>query len=506
MEAPPLRLQARTGRPDRRRLYALAGCLLAALPALLVAYPPITDLPQQLAQIPLCAEALSGASPDYRVQWLTPNKLSYPLLGLAWLALPPSASPRLATALIAVTWVLALHWLAARRRRSVAAAALAGLLLFNHVFYLGLFNFVVGLAVFVFWFDALERERTHTARFARTVLTCGVGGLLLYLAHALWLVAGLGWLVLVTLWDRRPFRWQLAAAAGLVPTLALVLLWYPSLSGAGWGSVSSYGPSPIVRLSFAGLTNATLGGLRGWLEPLAMLAVFIWIGLGLWQHRNRLGETVDPRLLTAAILFLLVALVLPDKVDRTLRFASRWMPVGGALLLLALPPPAIRPLLRRGLAMAILTAFCLSTASAWISFERDELRGLDTALAGLPPEPRVLGLDFVRSSPRMKQPVYMQLHAYAQLFHGGRLNFSFASMASSLVVKTDLATPDGWTPGLEWAPQLLRPSDLDHFDFALLHAPPAVVSRLLDQEERLLPLTPAAPWQLFRIAPEPAGR
>ena len=74
---------------ERRRWpYAIAGCLLAAAPALLVTFPPITDLPQQLAQIPLAAEAISGTAPDYTVQWWTPNKLSYPLLALAWWALP----------------------------------------------------------------------------------------------------------------------------------------------------------------------------------------------------------------------------------------------------------------------------------------------------------------------------------------------------------------------------------------------------------------------------------
>ena len=501
MEAPSPRRQDRTARPDRRRLYALAACLLAALPALLGGLPPITDLPQQLAQIPLAGETLSGAQPDYRLQWLSPNKLSYPLLALSWLALPPLAAARLATALVAATWVLALHWLAARRRRPAAGALLAGLLLFNHVFYLGLFNFVVGLAAFAFWLVALER-RGAEAPLARTALICGAGGLLLYLAHALWLAAGLVWLAVVTLWDRRPLRWQLAAAAGLAPTLGLTLLWYPSLGGAGWGSLSSYGPSVLARLSFAGLTNATLGGLKGWPEPLLMLALLAWIAVGLWQHRRDAAAAVDRRLLAAALLLLLASVLLPDKVDRTLRFASRWAPVGWALLLLALPPPAMRPALRRGLAAAAVTLFCLSTAVAWRGFARDELRGFAAALDALPPRPALLGLDFVRASPRFKNPVYMHLPAYAQLLHGGRLGFSFVSLASSLVVKRELAVADPWTPGLEWAPQLLRRSDLEHFDFALLHAPAEVVSGLRQQDPRLLPVTPPAPWQLFRVQPE----
>ncbi len=285
-----------------------------------------------------------------------------------------------------------------------------------------------------------------------------------------------------------------------------MLLWYPSLGGAGWGSVSSYGPSLLARLSPAGLTNATLGGVRGWLEPLAMLALFGWIGVGLWQHRHELAAATDRRLLAAAALFVVVALLLPDKVDRTLRFASRWMPVGWALLLLALPSPALRPPLRRGLALAVVALFCLATAVAWRGFDRHELDGLTPALDQLPPRPTLLGLDFVRASPRLKQPVYMHLPAYAQLRHGGRLGFSFVSLASSLVVKRELALPDPWTPGLEWAPQLLRPSDLERFDHLLVHAPLELTAGFLAQEERLVPLTGEAPWRLFRIADPPPAR
>ncbi len=474
------------------------------MPAVLASFPPITDLPQQLAQISLAGEALSGQAPGYRVQWLTPNKLSYPLLAFAWTALPPLAAARLAAALVAAVWVLAVHWLAARRRRPAAAAALAGLLAFNHVFYLGLFNFVVGLAVFVWWLEAVDRAPREDLRFLRTAAVCAIGGLLLYLAHALWLVAGLGWLALIALWDRRPVRWHLAAAAGLVPTLLLVLLWYPSLGGAGWGSISSFGTPVLARLSFAGLTNATLGGLKGWLEPLTMVALAGWIGLGLWQHRGDLRATVDRRLLAAAFLFLLAAVLLPDKIDRTLRFAARWMPIGAALLLLALPAPALRPALRRAAAAVLVVAFCLSTGAVWREFGRQELGGLTTALETLPPAPTLLGLDFVRDSPRIKTPAYMHLPAYGQLLHGGRLGFSFVSLASSLVVQRDLAVPDPWTPGLEWAPQLLRHTDLEHFDHALVHAPADLMASFMAQEERLVPLTPAAPWRLFRVAGQPA--
>lgn len=493
---------------------AVAAVVLTAVPAAVAPYPPITDLPQQLAQIPLLGDALDGARPELTTRWLAPNKLSYPLLGAAWAALPPRPAARLAAALVAAAWVLSLHWLAARRGRSAAAATLAGVLTFNHAFYLGLFNFVVGLAAFAFWFVELaaDPEPAGGRRPAwRTALGTAAGSLALYFAHALWLAAGLVWLAAAWL-IRRPPPGRLAAhAVGLVPALALVAAWYPSLGGEGWRSISSYGPASLSRLLPATLTNWTLGGITGWLEPVAMLAVLTWLAVALWQHRGRLRQAVDLELVAAAVLFLLAALTLPDKVDRTLRFASRWMPVGWALVVVALPPPAVRGPLRRAGALAVLALFCLTTAVTWRAYGRQELAGLDASLAALPTGSAVLGLDYVRHSPRFKQPAYMHLPAYAQLLGGSRLGFSFTSLASSLVVRRDLARPDPWTPGLEWAPQLLRDTDLDHFDYLLLHAPAPLAAGLMEQESRLEPVTGEAPWRLFHIAdragraPEPAA-
>ena len=79
-----------------RALYALACLTLVSMPFLVVQIPPITDLPQQLAQIPLALDTISGEAPEYRIQWLSPNKLSYPLLGISWALFEPYGAAAMA--------------------------------------------------------------------------------------------------------------------------------------------------------------------------------------------------------------------------------------------------------------------------------------------------------------------------------------------------------------------------------------------------------------------------
>jgi hypothetical protein len=62
-----------------------------ALPFLAVTFPPITDLPQHVAQVRLLFDALGDPGSPYRVQWLTPYSLVYGVLALAWVLVEPIA-------------------------------------------------------------------------------------------------------------------------------------------------------------------------------------------------------------------------------------------------------------------------------------------------------------------------------------------------------------------------------------------------------------------------------
>ena len=497
---------------SRPHAYVLSAALCSAallLPFLLVEIPPITDLPQQTAQMRLLFEAMGdgqGTPPTLRVQAVDPNKLGYLPLLVGWLLLPPLAAGRLAVAAMGLLWVVSIHALAHSTRRSPASAAIASLFFFNHTMYWGLLNFLVGLPVYcLFWLRVRLLPREQVSRGSMLQLTVLL--LLLYSAHVLWFAAGMGFLLLAALAKRFPP----ATLATVLPSLALVAWWYPRFAASGFVSETTWGLSPLGRLHPDWLLNSGLGGLRGNGEGLVALALLLWLGLGLGQHlwrsRREAGTSgIDRGLLATAALFLLAALTLPGVVQHTIFFASRWLPVAAVCLVLALPPPRLRPLLHVAFPLLLWAGLMTATLTAWTEFEHQELEGLHSGLATIPAESRVLGLDFVRTSEVIQGFPFYHLYAWSQALEGAELAHSFANEASSLVVFTDLPRRFPWTEGLDWQARKVRRSDIPHFDFVLVHAAPEVHSVFL-ADERLVPATPTARWRLYRVrdvGPHPA--
>jgi hypothetical protein len=480
---------------DGERLVAFVACaLLVALPFLTVTFAPITDLPQHLAQVRLLHEALANPDGPYRIQWLTPYLLGYVPLGLAWWLVPNVTAGRIAMLILAGLWSLAIHWLAFQRGRPAAAAIVASALFYSHVTYWGFYSFVLGWPVFVLWF--LLTTRAGSARFRRSdvLLYLGAAGFL-YVSHALWLAAGIAWLVLRSVVARIPLRTLGLQLASVSPVLVGAAFWYRQLSG--FSSPTHWIVTPSARLSFSWAVDSTLGGLHGPLESAMIVIVGAWIGLGVYQHRDRLSDGLDCDLCLAAGFFLVLALVLPEKHQNTIAFASRWQPLAAIALLLGVPAPAWDRGLRNASALAVVAVFILVTSLAWMRFEREEWAGLPESLAALPANPRVLGLDYVKTSPIVRGRPFLQGFAYAQVVRGGQLNFSFAEFAPmGVVYKTPRARL--WTRGLEWFPERLTASDFSHFDYTLVNAEEWRHSSLA-ASRTLTPVTERGRWRLYRI-------
>jgi hypothetical protein len=466
-----------------------------ALPFGLVQYPPVTDLPQHIAQVRLFIETVTDANPDYRIQWFTPYSLFYVLPGLAWALLPTDEVARAATLALALLCTLAIHLLAARRQRPIAAAILASVLFFNHAVYWGFLSFVFGWLSFVAWF-LVTTGRRKAPSVGDALLLCG-GALVLYASHALWFVIGMVWLLLHALVHRLPWRILAFRLLSVSPVMVVAAIWYPRLAAGGFVSPTVWFVSPAERVSPSWLVDAVFGGLQGGAEYLVLGVLSLWLVASVWQNRGDLRGKVNIDLSLLAVLFLLMGLLLPDQHMNTIQFAARWLPAAMIAAVLAVPAPTVMPRLHVPLAAVVLATFCLTTAVAWQRFERDELSGLDASLAALPPASRVIGLDFVKESEIVKGRPFLQTFAYAQVLRGGALNFSFAGFAPSPVVyRQREAQP--WTPNLVWFAERVQKSDLGYFDYALLNGADRVHAAFA-AEASLAPLTGSGRWRLYEV-------
>jgi len=413
---------------------------------------------------------------------------------------------------IGMLWIAAVHLLAYRRGRSAASATIASLFFFNHIVYWGFYSFAVGWPAFLIWFS-LTTENPKDQWSVRECLIWIGAGLLLYMGHVLWFIAGIAWLVVYSLVFRSPARVVLARVTYVVPLVVAVAIWYPLLSESTMSTPALWGTDPLSRLSFEWLTDAALGGLRSfpiiagpsldfprvdW-EALTFALVLGWVLLSVWQNRNEIGAKTDWGLLLAAGMFLVFVLVLPDKYMNTIRFANRWMPIAMILLVLAVPAPRVRPLLRQGMALLVLAAFCMPVSAGWLTFQKKELSGLPEALQALPESPRLLGLNLGQQSEIVKGYPFIQIFAYGQVMRGGILNFSFAEFSPCLVVYKDRFIRP-WTGGLEWFPDRVKESDLNYFNHVLINGTEQTHA-VASANARLKPVTSQGRWRLYRILP-----
>jgi hypothetical protein len=472
-----------------------AGAILT-LPALLVRRPPVLDLPQLLEQVELLGRVLAGRAPDLELHAAGPNRLGYLFVLLGRVAGGDAWGPRLAVALAVAVWIASVAWICVRLGRPLGAGLLATTLAYSSLLYAGFFNFLAGVVPLAFWAVELRRDPAHSPAWA-IALRSLAGALLLYAAHALWLVVGgfavATWVLLV----RFSRREALARAAGVAPVVALALAWSGQLATGGWQSNVRMVVAPLDRLTSPRfLTTVFWGGLEGWVEVALFGVLVLWLAgscVVAWRTR---GRGADSFLLLFGALTLLLVFLAPGKMDHTVLFAWRWGPFAALALLLG-APPLLPPRVATAGAAAVVLVFALATARAWRGFEREDLRGLEAALAAVPEGGRVLGLDFVRRSPRFKVQPYVQMFAYASVERRAATAFSFAEVASSLVTYRDLPRPRAWTPSLESFPFWVRAGDLEFFDVVLFHGDAGASAWLTERLPGLIPVAGDGRWWLL---------
>jgi hypothetical protein len=475
-------------------LLALLGCILAAIPFLVIEFPPLTDLPQHLAQVRLFAETFNNPDSPYRIQWITPYSLVYGVLGASWVIFGPENAGRLGMLVIVIFWIVMLHFLAYKMKRPVLAAFLASILFFGHILYWGFYQFAFGWPLFIGWILLTKIE--FRSRW-KEGLAFFLASIVLYTAHIFWFLLALGWLVARHVIFKGDLKKLILRVAVAAPFLLLGIAWYPSLAAYGFKSQTIWATTPFERLSPVWLVDASFGGVRGSMEYVFFALLVGWVVLACLRNRQALLSKMDKELLLLSAFLFLLALVLPDKQTNTIRFCQRWVPPAFAFLLLSLPELRIRKNILTSVVLSIVSVFFALTSLSWIAFESSEMSGLKESLAALPDGPRVLGLSYIKESTILKGWPFIQVFAYSQVYRGGELNFSFADFRPSLVIyRQPRRFP--WTPALEWFPEKAKNSDLSFFEYSLINADEDLHASIR-ANSILQQITSNGRWRLYKV-------
>lgn len=485
--------------------YVLLGSVAIAIPILSVKLPPSTDLPQHVAQGQLFWDALQNPATDYQIHWLIPYSAVYIVIGFLWKILPALEVGRATLLVVGILWVATLQGLCRAHNRAPEAGLIATIFFFNHCLYWGFLSFIFGFPFFVAIVCLMTSERVLSAQKHPWRDAALFGGVcfLAYLSHVLWFGVAMIWCAAATLLFRIPIRNLRARLTTALPTIGMAAWFYIGLrSKTAAVNPATYGAfwvhTPILRIATPWTVDALLGGLQGWIEPMVLAFCTIWAAVGVLQARRKGLSQADAHLLFAGSLLIALGLILPFKYQNTIFFSDRWVPFGGALVFLAFPPAQIGRLWRNTIAVALLALFICYTTVKWRAFEQTELSGLREAIEALPEKPRLLGLDFVRTSQVVKSyAAFLQMPAYGQVHRGGVLNFSFADFPQTFV-QYKSHEPHPWSSGLEWRPDRLRPSDLQYFDFVLVNGDEPAQA-LFSGNPALTRVTQTGHWRLYRI-------
>ena len=458
---------------SRQRVVALlATFFVLSLPILSARWMPLSDLPQQLAHIELLSE-VGPHDPMYERHLLIPYSLFY-ILGLALrAAVPPWALAHAVVLLSLLIFCVAVHALAAKARVPIILAVVASTLFYSTPLYWGFRSFVFGFGAFTLWVFSCDAQRSRS--FALETLRIMVTGGLLYLSHALFFAFGLLWFAFYHLGTRRLGLSLLAPRLlGILPWLIAGLLWYPSLRGRGYDSGLRWMHMPWQRLAPTRLLGFVFGPFTD--PSVAILAGTIVVALAWLLLINR-GEqrklvTEDPSrfaLQATAILAIAFTLFLPDLVQNTAYFATRWAPIAAVATILSVPVTRNPPRWITVALAAASLAFAAQTTAAWKRFSEQDASGLTEALDALPEGRNVLGLVYPRATRDFAHRPLIHVYAYAQALRDARVSFTFASLATMPVTYRSLPErPESWTRDLEWTPEHFVDSDESYIDYAII--------------------------------------
>lgn len=493
--------------PGERLFWCLFGgcCVAALLPLWLVEYLPMADLPQHAVQIAIWRHwndpgfGAGGLAYHeiYRPSWFTPYLGGYSLAALFSLLVPVPEAIKVVLSLAAIGIPVATLRLLRESGGDRWWVFSCFPVLVGRSFYLGFFNYLVGLPLLLLWIGlGLRYSRAPTRRLWWSMLALSIA---VFFAHVFLFAFGLVVLGL--------FVWQ--RAPGLGETLQRLRPCYASIVLAGawvlavrrhpnmettrplwsWGwyrlrelptNVAGMGPGVASVLLFLALFALPFvvgarpsAKVHRWLPFALALALFFFLPFANWGIAY-----VYPRLGVLLVPTFLIGL---DRRRATLRW---WRFLPGALLVLL---------------------WSIGVTDRFRTFNED-VGDFDALLETMPRERRVLGLIVDQSSSIGKEPLLGHFASWYQVVRGGIADYSFAEAYPEIFHYRPGLAPS-LRPALETNP-LHFEWDLDGadlFDYFLVRTDGSDRSRALFKgaRERVELVAQRGAWWLYEKRAEP---
>lgn len=483
-------------RPSGTTLLLWIMAFVATAPAWVVRHPPLQDLPLHLAALRVVhdyGDPALALNQTFELGLTNTAYILYYLLGslLAYVLGVWGANVVLMSLYLGGT-PLALRELLRALGKDERLALFAIPLVVNRMFLIGLLPFVLALPLMLLCMakiiEYLREPSTKRAIWASVLVV------LLFFCHVLpFAIFGLVY-ALVFPW-RSPQKWVRAAIPGGVGLLCVA--WWAFMTAAGGTAASHLDASGAIPLaeSFQRFLVLTTSVFRDdsdeyFSASVAFVALFAWI---FSQGQREAVQPIIRRYGLIVPICLLLYLNLGSRIGDVFLLSERF-PV--PMLLCAIPLlrlPARLPGLVATAALAIAgAAAILNVCSHFRAFERDEVGGIDRAIAQMPTGKKVIGLIF---DPRSKVTDNFPFLHYVSLYQaekGGVTMFTFAHFPHwPFHFRPGHFPPPGTAPRLnwEWEPDRVAFQEIyPYYDYVLVRGRPvefpAETHRLHYQDEQ----------------------
>ncbi|MEO8382468.1 MAG: hypothetical protein ABI779_22605 [Acidobacteriota bacterium] len=461
-----------------RRAYwiAFAACAIAAtIPLLVTGVLPMADLPEHMAQVAIWKhfdDACQRFSDVYEIRLATPYLAGSAITAAFATVLTVSAATKATVWLCIMLLPLALRPLLRHTGADPWLSLLGFPLAFGYSFYWGFLNFLLAMAIGVFYLAVLLDERPRP--IANVLFP-----LLLIGAHAVMFLFCASVAVLIAMVRKAPRR-----LLPLIPAFSFLVIFAVRLRGG----------EPLAQSGVSWQWSATraldlpsLLFANAW-EPAGLLLVAAMAG-AMALTRPRISR--DPARWSVVVVAAVLYFFGPGGAFGTAYLYPRFaffLVVGLLVLFERAVVPSMRVLLIARAIVILVVIGWMSVLGERFSRFGEEAQEFESLVTSIPANRRVAQFNILPFSEHVPGPVFWHFGALAQVRRGGVAAWSFARHYPAVVrfrkgrepvVKTESTPVDGidWPGVLEYDYLLVRGPDARRFAFRGAPVPIALRAR-----------------------------